>query len=124
MLTGKRLFQGETTTETLAAVIEREPRLGNVPAQARPLLRRCLEKDPRRRLRDIGEAMVWLESPPASLPASAPPPGNRWWQAASIVLLAAAAMLAIFYFRKATQAAPANTVRFEILMRDNVSFSR
>jgi serine/threonine protein kinase len=56
MLTGKRLFNGETTTEVLAAVIEREPKWDREPVQTRPLLKRCLEKDPKRRLRDIGEA--------------------------------------------------------------------
>jgi protein kinase-like protein/WD40 repeat protein len=61
MLTGKRLFAGETMTEILAAVIERQPPLGQAPAQVRTLLRRCLEKDPSKRLRDIGDAMPLVE---------------------------------------------------------------
>ena len=56
-LTGKRAFEGETVTETLAAVLTREPEWEKVPAKVRPLLRRCLEKDPKKRLRDIGDAM-------------------------------------------------------------------
>src|ERR1700689_2152197 len=58
MLTGKRLYEGETTAETLAAVLKEQPDLNRVPAKVRPLLRRCLEKDPTKRLRDIGDAMA------------------------------------------------------------------
>jgi serine/threonine protein kinase/dipeptidyl aminopeptidase/acylaminoacyl peptidase len=62
MLTGKRLFDGKTTSDVLAAVIRDEPDLSRVPAKVRPLLKRCLEKDPQRRLRDIGDAMGIIES--------------------------------------------------------------
>ena len=60
MLTGRGAFKQETVTDTLAAVIEREPDWSAVP-DATPsaivrLLHRCLEKDPKRRLRDIGDA--------------------------------------------------------------------
>ena len=60
MLTGKALFAGETVTDVLAAVVTREPDLDTLPAATPPavrqLLRRCLDKDPKHRLRDIGEA--------------------------------------------------------------------
>src|SRR5579863_1266516 len=46
LLTGQRPFKGEDVTETLAAVVMKEPDLSKVPAQIRPLLQRCLEKDP------------------------------------------------------------------------------
>src|SRR6202051_1161294 len=55
MLTGKRLFQGEDLTETLASVVKDEPRLEEAPASVRRLLKKCLEKDPKKRLRDIGD---------------------------------------------------------------------
>ncbi len=51
MLAGQRLFQGKTVSEVLAAVIRDEPDLSQVPTKVRPLLKRCLEKDPKRRLR-------------------------------------------------------------------------
>jgi len=58
MLTGKRLFPGETVTDILASVLTREPHWSdlpaNTPASLVRLLRRCLTKDPRARLRDIG----------------------------------------------------------------------
>ena len=61
MLTGKRLFEGATITDSLAAVLTREPDLTLTPEKTRRLLRRCLEKDPKKRLRDIGDAMALLE---------------------------------------------------------------
>jgi eukaryotic-like serine/threonine-protein kinase len=69
MLTGRAAFAGETVTDTLAAILGREPDWMRVPAAAPPtvcrLLRLCLEKDPRQRLRDIGDARVELERAPA-----------------------------------------------------------
>src|SRR5207245_3461781 len=56
MLAGKPLYAGETTSEILARVIEREPDLNQLPASMplaiRELMRRCLTKNPRQRLRD------------------------------------------------------------------------
>jgi eukaryotic-like serine/threonine-protein kinase len=65
MLTGRRAFRGDTVSDTIAAVLEREPdwrALPNVtPPGIRRLVRRCLEKDPKRRLRDIGDARLEIE---------------------------------------------------------------
>ena len=65
MLTGRRLFDGETVTDVLAAVVTREPDYAGLPVALPPavrqLLQRCLRKDPKRRLRDIGEARVALD---------------------------------------------------------------
>ncbi len=65
MLTGKQAFGGETVSDTIAKILEREPDWTRLPA-AMPgsiirLIRRCLEKDARQRLRDIGEARVAIE---------------------------------------------------------------
>jgi len=64
-LTGRRAFGGETLTDVLAAVLERDPDLARLPAatppRVRELIERCLDKDPRTRLRDIGEARVVLQ---------------------------------------------------------------
>jgi Tol biopolymer transport system component len=65
MLTGKTAFGGETVTDTLAAVIMKEPDWselpGDTPRAIRTLLRHCLQKDPRQRLQAIGDARIALE---------------------------------------------------------------
>jgi Tol biopolymer transport system component len=64
MLTGQQPFQGEDVAETLAAVISKEPSWERVPVKAQRLLKRCLEKDPRKRLRDITGVELLLEEAP------------------------------------------------------------
>ena len=65
MLTGRDAFAGLTPSDTLAAILERDPDLGALPATTpagiERLLKRCFEKDPKRRLRDIGEARVEID---------------------------------------------------------------
>jgi Tol biopolymer transport system component len=65
MLTARPAFSGETLSVTIAAILEREPDTSALPAQTpasvRRLLQRCLEKDPKRRLRDIGDARLEIE---------------------------------------------------------------
>jgi serine/threonine-protein kinase len=71
MLTGERLFGGETVSDTLAAVLRGPVELADLPpgtpTEVRRLLTRCLERDPRKRLRDIGEARVALDSTAVTL---------------------------------------------------------
>jgi serine/threonine protein kinase len=65
MLTGRPTFEGQTTSDTLAAVLEREPDWQalpeGTPTGMRRLLARCLERSPKRRLRDIGDARLELD---------------------------------------------------------------
>ena len=65
MLTGRRAFEGETISDVLAKVIEREPDWTALPASTPPrlreLLRRCVRKDPKTRLQAIGDARVQIE---------------------------------------------------------------
>ena len=64
-LTGRMTFPGETVSDTIAKILEREPDWSalppQTPARARELLRRCLDKDAKKRLRDIGDARIELE---------------------------------------------------------------
>jgi len=64
-LTGFRPFEGETVSDTIAKILEREPDWSRLPertpVRVRELLRRCLEKDAKRRLRDVGDARVEIE---------------------------------------------------------------
>jgi len=74
LLSGKMLFGGgETVSDSLAAVLTREPDYTALPANTPPHLRRvierCLRKDPKLRLRDIGDARILLDEPEAAAPA-------------------------------------------------------
>src|SRR6185436_11110571 len=84
MLSGKRLFSGDTAAETLAAVLTSKPEWGALPSaippRVRKLLGRCLEQDPRRRLQAIGEARIAIDEalsgasdPPLQGPARSQP---------------------------------------------------
>src|SRR5579863_930995 len=91
MVTGKRLFEGETISDILAGVLKSEPDLMQVPPQVRGLLQHCLTKDPKKRLRDIGDAMA-LVDPGHSAPAQTTGPARTsWfgWGVAALLLLAA-----------------------------------
>jgi serine/threonine protein kinase len=98
MVTGKQAFRGKTTSDILAAVIRDEPDLSPVPVKVRPLLKRCLEKNPQRRLRDIGDAMGITENTPEPRPASS------WllWTLAALtaVFVLISAVLAFVHFRQ------------------------
>src|SRR4051812_6759406 len=65
MLTGRAAFAGQTLSDTFVAIIDREPPWASLPAAVPPpirrLLQRALEKDPKRRLRDIGDARVEID---------------------------------------------------------------
>ena len=64
-LTGRQTFGGETVSDTIAKILQGEPDMsilpGKTPDRVRHLLGRCLEKDPRKRLRDIGDARIELD---------------------------------------------------------------
>jgi dipeptidyl aminopeptidase/acylaminoacyl peptidase len=103
MLSGQRLFVGETVSDVLAAVLTREPDWSALPARVPPgvreLLRRCLERNPRNRLRDMGDARLAIEAalggqaPSADEPAAAPSFSRRFfWLAAPILLFAGVAL--------------------------------
>ena len=85
MLAGKQAFHGETTTDILAAVLKEEPDWSRIPAPVQPLLRRCLVKDRKQRLRDIGDAMPLLEGAPDLAPVRRPWP----WLVAAVLAIAA-----------------------------------
>jgi len=97
-LTGRRLFKGETTTELLAAVLKETPDFARVPVKTRLLLQHCLEKDPKRRLRDIADAMPLLELETVAERASHSRPWLAW--TACAVFLLSAVGLAFVHFRE------------------------
>jgi serine/threonine-protein kinase len=92
-LTGRRAFEGETVTETMAAILMRELAWDSLPATVpepiKGLIRRCLQKDVKRRLRDIGDAAMEMETSPQG-PASQASTVSRFssvrWLSAGMVL--------------------------------------
>jgi len=94
MLAGRRPFRGKTISDTLAAVLKEEPDWDPVPATARRLLQRCLEKEPKRRLRDIGDAWLLLEEAPA--PTEIRGGAGRRVAAGVVALAAAIALWAVW----------------------------
>ena len=110
MLTGKRPFEGETVSHTLAFVLTKDPDWTALPAHTPPsirrLLRRCLEKDRKRRLADITSARMEIDDAsipaseqPASTAAPASPPTRRRvlsWATASTAVVALGGVLALW----------------------------
>jgi eukaryotic-like serine/threonine-protein kinase len=103
MLTGKMAFTGETVTDTLAAVIMKDPDWAQLPTatptHARLLLQRCLQKDPKQRLRDVGDARIALDevlsgTAPQATPSFGTAVAVPFWRRALLpwALLAAAAI--------------------------------
>ncbi len=117
--TGKRAFEGETVTETLAAVLTKEPDWEKVPAKIEPLLRRCVEKDPKKRLRHIGDIDVLLESNPE--PVSAKRPWIAWSVASLAVLIAGILTFMHFSGKPPDKAEP---MRFEIALPHELKFAQ
>jgi len=133
MLTGRQLFQGETVTDILAAVLTAEPELDALPpytpAPVRRLLARCLERDIRRRLQWIGDARLELldaESPNGEDAPPAPPASPRR-RSIILPLLAGAVAVALLLlsaalvFRDDRPPAP-RPIRTDLMPPDGGSF--
>jgi Tol biopolymer transport system component len=128
MLTGRRAFPGETLSDTIAAVLEREPDLRALPERTpvtvRRLLHHCLEKDPRRRLHDIADARIELElpSPVEGVPSKA---RERFaWSLAAVstmVLVVTLVVGTVLYFRR--PATDTGTYRSSILPAPGVTLT-
>jgi hypothetical protein len=121
LLVGKQAFGGETISDSLAAILKNEPDRSLLPAATPPNLRRlldrCLEKDPKRRLRDIGEGRILLDQaePDRSLAVAAQKnvaaQKRTWlpWAVAGVALVVAAA--ATWAWRSAPRPAPRPVTR-------------
>src|SRR5450631_2594501 len=91
VLTGKRLFQGESAVEILGGVLNQEPDISAAPQRVHRLLRWCLEKDRKQRLASISDARRLMEESELAAPtADAPSRRKSWlpWCIAAFLLLA------------------------------------
>ena len=128
---GRRAFEGQTETDTIAAVLRAEPDWvaipSAVPARIRDLLRRCLEKDPARRIRDARDLRLTIEDlqaapelPTARPEADRPAPIRRsslWMMGAALVIVGAAlGALAGWRWLAAEPAPPRQVMRFPLRM--------
>ncbi|MBI1788917.1 MAG: protein kinase [Acidobacteria bacterium] len=136
MLSGRRLFEGETVSHTLADVLRAEIDANKLPEGTPPairdLVRRCLDRDVKSRLRDIGEARIALQryladpggvSPRIESPAVAPSPPRR--QPPALLggvgaLLVSLATVAIIHFRE--RPPDVRPVRFSVAQPDKVTY--
>jgi eukaryotic-like serine/threonine-protein kinase len=108
MLTGTRTFGGEHVTDVLSSIVRDTPNWSALPTDALPLLgvlQRCIEKDPRQRLRDAGDVQLALADAftgTARGPTtSAVPTGSGWKIAAGTALGIAAGVVAVILFQQA-----------------------
>ena len=123
VLTGRRAFVGEHATDVIVSVVDREPAFDALPAECPPalrrLLRRCLTKDARQRLRDIGDARLELADAAAGL-ADAGAERTRYrrriWSALALVgaALAAAAIWLDVVQGPSAPASPPRIARFAL----------
>ncbi len=134
ILTGKQAFTGETVTDTLASVIKEEPDLQKLPAatpmRVRVLLQRCLQKDPKQRLRDIGDARISLDEVVSGAPDLAPvvragAPAVPVWRSTLPWVITALTLVTLapvaFVHLREKPAAAVEPMRFEIPSPDKVA---
>ncbi|HXP87395.1 MAG TPA: protein kinase [Bryobacteraceae bacterium] len=135
MLSGKRCFDGKSTSHIIVHLLEDDPDWqklpDSLPAGVKHLLERCLQKDPAKRLRDVGDLRLQLEamaqeagavSKTARVAAPARREGSRWlWPAVAgaAALLAVAAVLLWAPWRSQTNLVP---IRFEVTDSDKMKF--
>jgi serine/threonine protein kinase len=125
-LTGRQAFAGETVSDLIARILEREPEWEALPSRTPPrirdLLKRCMEKDARQRLRDIGDARIEIDnviatksSSPEAMAASSRRSRStslRWF---GVVALFFAAVASTYFLTAELKPAPgAPPVRFEV----------
>ncbi len=126
MLTGARMHTGDTVQEVMASVLKDEPDLTKVPAQAHKLIKRCLEKDPNKRLRHVGDVMALLDDAPSGVGQAEgllyKDKDKKWiWVAvAAAGVIVAGAGLALWAPWK--KAAPTQAVRFEVGPAEKMTF--
>ena len=109
LLTGKPLFDGETVSDTLAAVLTRDADLAPSRRGSSGSLRLCLTRDPRQRLRDITGARLLLDETPSAV--SAPASSKAPWLVAALLL---AVLIAVGVARFRETPPPSEVVRFQV----------
>jgi len=130
MLTGRRAFAGETPSDAIAAVLAREPDWTKLPPSTPPavqrVLRRCLEKDPKRRLRDIGDARLELDDESVSAAATRPrSERTSMWKIGALVaaILVLSVTATAWWFSMRAPATVRRPARFTFAAPEGTQFS-
>ena len=92
MVTGERAFRGDGMTDLLASVVRDQPDLAKAPSSVRRLLQKCLEKEPRHRLRDLGDAWELVDDGAQRVSAPVPRIARLPWAVAALLALVAATL--------------------------------
>ncbi len=126
MLTGRRPFEGDDLTDTLAAVVKDRPDFTAVPAPVRRLVERCLEKDPKKRLRDIGDMELLLVETPAGVALPSRPSARFAWAWAGAAGLGLGAVLfwALWTPSHAKRFEDRRLIRLDVDLGEDVSLPR
>ena len=126
MLSGRRAFGGGDVSDTLAMVLMKEVDWSllpaDTPASMRTLLERCLARDPKQRIRDIGDVRLAMDGAFETTVSAPPPetvrPAVRWWQRPVSLVIAGLALVAVgglaAWTWTGSQTAPADVMRFVI----------
>jgi serine/threonine protein kinase len=118
MITGKRLFEAGTVSDTLAQVLVKEPDLSAVPPKVRRLLQRCLEKDAKKRLRDMGDAWQLLEEVPST---TAPSQSRLGWVAGALAVVTIVALVIAWRATRPVERPLQPLVRLDVDLGPDVS---
>jgi serine/threonine-protein kinase len=119
MLTGERPFEGETTTDILAAVVKEEPDLSKVPDYLRPAVEKCLRKDPRVRWRDIGDVRMALSEAAPGVKVQRPRSGF-WITVAALALALVASLVELWHV---TRPVPQQVMRLDVDLGPEARFN-
>ncbi|MHC4594014.1 MAG: protein kinase domain-containing protein [Planctomycetota bacterium] len=128
MLTGHLPFGGQTATDTLVHIIEREPNWELLPQKTpmniRVLLRCCLEKDPRRRLRDIGDAGIEINETlslhATGLAVTIPAKSRRMATIISAVIIIVVSTIAVWFISSKQTQPASKEIRLAVLPFENL----
>ena len=123
MLTGAPAFEGEMISDVLAAVIKTEPELSRVPAVIRPLVKRCMDKNPHERFRDIGDVRYELARSPSSPSAYVTPRAPRSLWPMAVGAVAAFVFGIALWWTSAPTPSPMPLIRATILPPDGTLIS-
>jgi len=130
LLTGRKLFSGETVVEVLGGVLNKEPNLSDAPPQVHRLLRWCLEKDRKKRLASISDARILLAEGPAdegvTSTASGSRGGSRFGMLERGVAVVATLVLAIVSFVHFNEKPPVppELIKFEIFAPEKTAIQK